>query len=89
MKTVGIRELKNRLSQYLSEADEEGAVIITHHGVPRAAIIPLSPDELEDFLIARSPRIRKMVQRGAAEIAAGSFATLDQLLKQTSEEAPE
>jgi len=63
-RTVGVRELKNRLSQYLNEAEEEGAVIVTHHGVPRAAIIPLSPDELEDFIIAHSPRIRKMVRRG-------------------------
>lgn len=83
MKTVGIRELKNRLSHYLIEADEEGAVIVTHHGVPRAAIVPLSPDELEDFIIVHSPRIRRMVRRGAAEIAMGKYVTLDQLLEET------
>ena len=85
MRTVGVRELKNRLSQYLSEADKEGAVIVTHHGVPRAAIVPLSPDELEDFIIAHSPRIRKMVRKGAAEIAMGKYVTLDQLLEETPE----
>ena len=82
---VGVRDLKNRLSHFLGEADKEGAVIVTNHGVPRAAIVPLSPDELEDFLIARSPRIRRMVRRGAAEIAEGRFVTLDQLLEESPE----
>ena len=85
MRTVGVRELKNRLSQYLSKADEEGAVIVTNHGVPCAAIVPLSPDELEDFIIAHSPRIQKLVRRGAREIAGGKYVTLDQLLEETPE----
>jgi len=85
MKMVGVRDLKNRLSHFLLEADREGAVIVTNHGVPCAAIVPLSPDELEDFIIARSPRIRKMARRGAAEIAASKFATLDKLLDEIPE----
>jgi len=85
MRMVGVRELKNRLSHFLVEADREGAVIVTNHGVPCAAIVPLSPDELEDFMIARSPRIRKMVRRGAAEIAKGKYVTLDELLEETPE----
>jgi len=85
MRMVGVRDLKNRLSHFLLEANREGAVIVTNHGVPCAAIVPLSPDELEDFIIARSPRIRKMARRSAAEIAAGKFATLDQLLDEIPE----
>lgn len=85
MRMVGVRELKNRLSHFLSEADKEGAVVVTNHGVPCAAIVPLSPDELEDFLIARSPRIRRMIRRGAAEIAEGKTVTLDQLLEEIPE----
>ena len=85
MRMVGVRDLKNRLSHFLLEADREGAVIVTNHGVPCAAIVPLTPDELEDFIIARSPRIRRMARRGAAEIAAGDLATLDQLLGETTE----
>lgn len=41
MKTMGIKELKMRLSNALREMQETGEIIeITHHGEPVARIIP-------------------------------------------------
>ena len=44
--TVGIRDLKARLSEYLRQVKEGETVIITEHGRPIGRIIP-EPDTVE------------------------------------------
>lgn len=44
MKVIGVRELKQHLSDTLREVKETGVIIeITHHGQPVARIVPVSP----------------------------------------------
>ena len=43
-KTVSIRELKSRLSEYLRIAREGGSVIITDRGTPVGRIVPFGRD---------------------------------------------
>jgi prevent-host-death family protein len=40
MITVGVRELKNRLSRYLHEAKKGKKIVVTERGVPIAVIQP-------------------------------------------------
>lgn len=82
MVTAGVRELKNRTSEFLRRTRTEGPVIITSHGKPVAAMIPLEPDEVEDFLLAHSPKIRAAVKRGMKDIEAGRVHTVEELLEE-------
>jgi prevent-host-death family protein len=82
MMTVGVKELKNRTSEYLRRAKKEGPVIVTSHGKPIAAVLSLEPDEVEDFLIAHNPKIRRAVKRGIADAQAGKVYSVEELLKE-------
>jgi len=57
--TVGTRELKNRLSQYLRHVKAGGTVIITERGKPVGQIVPFQAD-LTD-------RLKKLVEAGVVE----------------------
>ena len=43
METIGIRELKARLSELVERAAEGEAIVITDRGRPKAELRPLSP----------------------------------------------
>ncbi|MEW5828021.1 MAG: type II toxin-antitoxin system prevent-host-death family antitoxin [Chloroflexota bacterium] len=45
--TIGIRDLKARLSSYLQKAQQGHTVIITSHGKPIARLTPIRDDLME------------------------------------------
>ena len=47
MKTVGIRTLKNRLSEYLRAAQSGERVTVTSRGAPVADLVPHAPHGLD------------------------------------------
>lgn len=55
---IGIRELKDRLSEILHRANSGEAVIITHHGQPLCQITPLESSEHQ---------VPEFLQQAAAE----------------------
>ena len=65
MSTVGVRELKNRLTQYLRRTKQGEEVIITERGKPIALIQPIKSVEHPVSLEAR-----------LAKLAAEGFVTL-------------
>ncbi|MBU1670550.1 MAG: type II toxin-antitoxin system Phd/YefM family antitoxin [Actinobacteria bacterium] len=82
MKTIGIGELKARASQYVRNLKEDGAVIVTNNGRPVAALVPLTPDDLEDFIIAHSTKVKAAVRRSLREIERGRAFSLDEVYDQ-------
>ena len=76
MKLVSVAEVKNKLSQYLKQAEKED-VIITRSGKPTAVLHHLGEDELEDYLLEHDPKFkakiekrwRNYVKEGGIEIA--------------------
>ena len=49
MKTMGVRELKEHLSEVLREVKEGGQIIeITHHGERVARLVPMGPRQTTD-----------------------------------------
>ena len=44
MERVGVRRLKDHLSEYLAQARKGRTVIVTDHGVPVAKLTPLDDD---------------------------------------------
>ena len=65
MKLVSIAEGKAKLSEYVDECRRQ-AVVLTKHGHPRAALVPLEDeDDLERFLLARNRRFQRLLARSA------------------------
>ncbi|MCF6149427.1 MAG: type II toxin-antitoxin system prevent-host-death family antitoxin [Candidatus Kuenenia sp.] len=52
MITVGIKELKNRLSHYLREIKKEGKIIVTEREKVIAAIVPVESVDEDSKLIS-------------------------------------
>jgi len=62
MPKVGVRELKNRISEILRAVREEGAeYIITHQGRPTAILLPVDEEEV----VSRVPNAQTIAQRVA------------------------
>lgn len=54
MKLIGIRELKQRTRQVLESVGRGQKVVITIRGKPAAAIVPLTEDGLEPFILGEN-----------------------------------
>jgi prevent-host-death family protein len=61
MKTIGSRELKNRLGRYLGMVRKGEAILVTDRGKPVARILPLSPSQEE------GPSVDKILKQLEAE----------------------
>ena len=73
-------ELKNKTNKLLKEVMKGNPLIITYRGKPAASILPLSEDDLEDFVIENSPSIRKKILKAEKDLRAGRVVSLDQYL---------
>lgn len=65
MREVGIRELKNRLSEYVRLVREGEVVMVTDRGQVVAELRPPGPGE---ELAKRYPRLVEMVRQGKARL---------------------
>jgi prevent-host-death family protein len=80
--TVG---LKNKTNEILREVMKGNPVIITYRGKPAASLTPLTEDDLEDFVLENSPRIRKMIVQAEKDIRTGKVTSLDDYLANLGE----
>ena len=80
MKVANTVELKNKTNRLLRQVMQGDSVIITYRGKPAAALTPLSEDDLEDFVLEHSPRIRRLIARAEADRKAGRVVSLDAYL---------
>ena len=80
MKTVTVFEAKNHFSRTLKAAEED-VVIVTRNGKPVAAIQALGEDDLEDYLLERSERFWRMIERARK----GKSVSLDVARKQLTQ----
>ena len=60
MKVTTLAEVKNNLSSYLKKAQKE-PIFITRNGKIAGVLERISEDEVEDFLLERSPKFRRML----------------------------
>lgn len=80
MKVANTVELKNRTNRLLRQVMQGDSVIITYRGKPAAALTPLSEEDLEDFVLEHSPRVRRLIARAEADRKAGRMMSLDAYL---------
>jgi prevent-host-death family protein len=80
MRVANTVELKNKTNKLLKEVMKGNPLIITYRGKPAASILPLSEDDLEDFVIENSPSIRKKILKAEEDLKTGRVVSLDEYL---------
>ena len=69
MKFANVRELKNKTSEILRNAEKE-AVIITSNGKPRAIVTAISEEDFEDYLLEKALLFMTCLQKRRQSIIA-------------------
>ncbi len=80
MKVANTVELKNKTNQLLRIAMKGEAVIITYRGKPAASLTALTEDDLEDFVLEHSPKIKKLVAEAESARLKGQVVSLEDYL---------
>ena len=71
VKFTNVRELKAKTSEMLRTVERGNTVLVTTHGRPTAMLVPVTEDDIEDALLAYSPKLRKKIEDGLKDIRAG------------------
>lgn len=58
MITVGIKELKARLSKYVDEAKNGEEIVVTEHGREVALLVPITPERRAVLTLCDSGKVR-------------------------------
>jgi len=85
MSTISIRDLQRNTSGVIAGvADTKQSALVTRHGEPVAALVPIDANDLEDYLLSKVPSFAddmaaadEALASGEARSAAGVFAELD------------
>ena len=82
MRIAPLADVKARLSAYLDEAETKGPIVITRNGKAVAVLLaPVDDDDLEQLLLARSPRFQALLGKSRRSIAAGKGLMRDEFWK--------
>jgi prevent-host-death family protein len=76
VKFTNVRGLKSKTSEMLRTVERGNTVLVTTHGRPTAMLVPVSEDDIEDALLAYSPKLRKKIEDGLKDIRAGKTMAL-------------
>lgn len=69
---MSIRELSRNASGVVDEVAASGRpAIVTRHGAPVVAVVPIDEGELEDLVLARAAEYLADMGKADAELAAG------------------
>jgi len=85
MRVANTVELKNKTNEILKEVMKGSPVIITYRGKPAASLTLLTEDELEDFILENSPKVKKMIAEAKKDIQKGKVVSLDEYLARVNE----
>ncbi len=80
MKVANTVDLKNKTNELLRQVMKGEVVIITYRGKPAASITALSEEDLEDFVLEHSPKVRKMIAEAETDRKAGRVIPLETYL---------
>ena len=78
MDTVTVREVRLNFRGVLKK---HAPVLVTRTGKPVAAVVPLHSDaEVEDFILANSPRIGRLLRAAEQDLVSGRSVSLEAYL---------
>ncbi len=81
MKTVNTVELKNHANQLLRQVHNGHPIVVTRHGKPTAALIPMDENGMEELDMEYSRAFRRMIAEAEADIRAGRVVTWREFLE--------
>jgi prevent-host-death family protein len=76
VKFTNVRELKTKTSEMLRTVERGNTVLVTTHGRPTAMLVPVTEDDIEDALLAYSPKLRKKIEESLKGIRSGRTMAL-------------
>jgi prevent-host-death family protein len=72
MRIAPLADVKAKLSAYIEQSQTEGPVVITRNGKAVAVLVsPVDDDDVENLVLARSPRFQTLLRKSRASIKAG------------------
>ena len=80
MRFANVRELKNKTSEILRKA-ENGDIVITSQGKPRAIITAVTEEDFEDYLLEHNPAFLKALEKARAEYIRKGGVSIEAYLK--------
>jgi len=80
MRVANTVDLKNKTNELLREVMQGKPLIITYRGKPAASLLPLTEEDLEDFIIEHSPTIRRKIAAAEKDLKAGKVISLVEYL---------
>jgi len=81
MKFVSISELKQDTSGVVREVKRRGPVVVVRHGKPCAAVIRISPDDLDQLLFEDSALVKQAVEEALDDMRHKRYVTLKDYLR--------
>lgn len=78
MKTIEMVDATAPLSEYARRARRH-SVVVMRRGRPLAAVVPLSSDDWEDFVVGQHPGFLKVMRRSEASYKAKGGISLEEL----------
>jgi prevent-host-death family protein len=76
MKIASLADVKTHLSAYVDQCITDGPIVITRNGKPAAVLIsPIDDQDLEDLLLARSPRFQAVLEKSRRSLKKGKGLT--------------
>ncbi|MCX5909702.1 MAG: type II toxin-antitoxin system prevent-host-death family antitoxin [Deltaproteobacteria bacterium] len=85
MRFANTVDLKNKTNELLREVMKGSPVIITYRGKPAATLAPLTEDDLDDFVLENSPKIKKMIAEAEKDIQQGKVVSLEEYIAKLHE----
>ena len=82
---VNIRELKGHVSAVIRRS-RKGDIVVTSRGKPTAVLHAVTEEDLEDYLLAHSPRFLKSLQASYREYRRKGGVSLERLTAETERE---
>ncbi len=88
MGTIGIRELKARASEVIERSEKGERFLVTKRGKPVSVLLPIDDSDFEDFILANSPELVRLVRRAERDLALGRTVSWDVLKRRESQRGP-
>jgi prevent-host-death family protein len=81
MNTIGIRELARNTSRVIEDVERsKKPALVTRHGRPAVAVVPIDQDELEDWILANAPEFVQGMKEAERELLEGRTFSLDEVM---------
>ncbi len=80
MNVANTVELKNKTNELLHNVMKGDPLIISYRRKPAASILPLTEDDLEDFIIENSPSFKRKIAQAEEDVKKGRVISLDEYL---------